>query len=182
MTTHKHLTIPLIALAAAAGAFISGHADAGGAPFEMSAYTNSPGGPEIMAGDYAAAIAAAKCGVSGFDSTSLLVGATNLCVAYTVRRAFEKAVTACNEAVTLAASEESDLLGRPHEGPASAKALSNRGVLRALMGRPAAAAADFHKAMALGGSWPAPSRNLAHLETRASYRVARAEGAADVAE
>lgn len=177
MSTHKNRALPFVLSIAMTASVVSAHANADETSFEMSAYENSPGGPEVMAGAYAAAITAARTRVGPVDFTFRLVAVTNLCVAYTVERQLEKASAACDEAVVLARSVDDDRIGSHRDRAALAKALSNRGVQRALAGRTAAAADDFHEAMELGGGWPAPGRNLAHLETKASYRVARTEAA-----
>jgi hypothetical protein len=145
--------------------------------FEMGAYTNEPGGSDITKGDYAAAIAAAKH-VPMYNSETSLIALTNLCVAYTITRVFEKATTACDGALTLAKAIDASIQ-LPLTHAATIRALTNRGVLRAVSGDPLRAAADFRAASGMRGSWQAPGRNLAYLETLPADRVARAEPAID---
>jgi hypothetical protein len=137
---------------------------------ELGYYSNWPGGKELAAHDYAAAIAAASSVGVGADSTTALVGATNLCVAYTMTKAFREAVESCDAAVTLARQVDgptSRSLPRPD---ATARALSNRGVLRALSGDVAGAARDLQSAARSQGSLKAPERNLGYLASSPEYR------------
>lgn len=143
-----------------------------GAAFEMASYLDSPGGREVAAGDYAAAIAKATSGASHFHATSPLVASTNLCVAYTVTGVFEAAQNACAKAVTLAKRLDDMPHRRFARSTATSKALTNRGVLRAVSGDSAGAATDFRKAAAMRGADSAASRNLAYLESSPSYRLA----------
>ena len=153
-------------------------AAAEGGTYEMGAYTNEPGGSDIVKGDYAAAIAAAVH-VPTYNSERSLIAATNLCVAYTVTRSFEKAAPTCDRALSLAMAADSSVrrAGSTHE--ATIRALTNRGVLRAVRGDATGAAHDFRAAADLRGAWQAPSRNLAYLQAVAADRVARAGSATD---
>ena len=146
--------------------------------YEMGAYTNAPGGGEIAKGDYAAAIAAAQH-VPMPDSEAHLIAATNLCVAYTVTGALDKAASACDRALSLAKIAESSIRSIATSREATIRALTNRGVLRAVSGDSIGAAADFRAAARMSRSWPAPSRNLAYLESLPADRVARADPAKD---
>ena len=146
--------------------------------YEMGAYINAPGGSEIEKGDYTAAIAIAES-VPKLDSESQLVAATNLCVALTVTRALGKAAPACNRALSLARAAESSIRSIRMTHEATIRALTNRGVLRAVSGDSIGAAADFRIAAKMSGNWPAPSQNLAYLESLPSDRVARADPAKD---
>jgi hypothetical protein len=163
-------TVLLLSAAVANGAWsLAARAD-GKSSMELGFYSNWPGGKELAAHDYGAAIAAASSVGVGADSTTALVGATNLCVAYTMTKAFREAVESCDTAVTLA---------RQIDGPASrslsplgatARALSNRGVLRALSGDVAGAAKDLQAAVRSQGSSGAPERNLEYLASSPEYR------------
>ncbi len=144
--------------------------------YEMSAYTNSPGGSEIAKGDYGAAIAVLEHRRRFLDSEDSLIAATNLCVAYTVTRVLDKAAAVCERAVTLAKIVETVSrrdIRRMRE--ATTKAMTNRGVLRAVSGDSVGATADFKAAAKLSASGAAPMRNLAYLESLPVDRVARAE-------
>jgi hypothetical protein len=148
------------------------------ASLEMSSYSNAPGGPEIEARDFDAAIAAASSPMWRHDSEMALIASTNLCVAYTVKHELEAAEAACAEALTLAKSADRVPGSRMVKNEATARALSNRGVLRALAGDSLRAADDFRKAEHMSRSWGTPSRNLAYLESLPANRLAMA-GAAD---
>jgi hypothetical protein len=142
----------------------------------MGAYSNAPGGKEIEARDYDAAIASASSPSWRHDAEAALSAATNLCVAYTVKRELEGAYAACAEALTLARRVDKAPGARLRESPATARALTNRGVLRAVAGDSLGAADDFRAADRLT-KWAAPSRNLAHLESSPVHRLAMARAA-----
>lgn len=142
--------------------------------FELGSYLNSPGGKQIAARDYAGAIKSASS-AGGLSAIEPLVAATNLCVAHTATGAFAEAREACKRAVELAHREDR-ISGRFPSETASSRALSNRGVLRALTGDSAGAAGDFREAAKLRAPWSAAERNLAYLESSPVYRVAQANG------
>ena len=145
---------------------------AAAASFEVSSYSSAPGGKEIEAGDYDAAIALASSPMWRRYAEEELVAATNLCVAYTVKSEFKAAEGACAEALTLARRADKATGARLRGNLATARALTNRGVLRAVTGDSLSAARDFRAAERLGGEWDAPRRNLAYLESSPEYRVA----------
>lgn len=135
---------------------------------EMISYSNAPGGAEIAAGDYDAAIAAASGRLWRLNTESALIASTNLCVAYTVTGDIDAAEDACAEALALArgvdrASRNSGR--RATQNGATARALTNRGVLHAVAGKTLLAAADFREAGRVSGAWEVPGRNLELLET-----------------
>jgi hypothetical protein len=74
---------------------------ASAASLEMGSYSNEPGGKEIEAGNYDAAIVLASTRAR-HDLEGALIAATNLCVAYTIKRELDGAYDACAEALTLA--------------------------------------------------------------------------------
>jgi hypothetical protein len=164
---------------ACASAWSFGAASADTTSFELGSYLNYPGGKEITARDYAGAIKTASLAKRPTSATDPLVGATNLCVAYTATGAFPEARSACDLAVEISRREDALSPGRLPSGTASSRALSNRGVLRALIGDSTGAASDFRAAAKVANAWPAARRNLAHLESSPAHRVALAEGAAD---
>lgn len=164
---------------ACASAWSFGAASADATAFELGSYLNHPGGKEIVARDYAGAIKTASITKLPTSVMDPLVGATNLCVAYTATGAFPEARGACDLAVEISRKEDALSSGRFPSGTATSRALSNRGVLRALVGDSAGAANDFRAAAKLANAWPAARRNLAHLESSPAHRVALAEGAAD---
>jgi hypothetical protein len=166
----------IVLLSTLAGASVVSAAAAGAekTSYEMASYLGWPGGREIAAGEYDAAIARTAPGAWRRDATAALVGATNRCVAYTIKRAFAGAEAACDEALERAKREDRvaprSAAGRRDDG-ATAKALLNRGVLRAVMGNSIGAAADF-RAAALDGAADAANRNLASLEASPAHRTA----------
>jgi hypothetical protein len=149
---------------------------ASAASLEMGSYSNAPGGKEIEAGNYDAAIALASTPIARHDLEGALVAATNLCVAYTVERELDRAYEACAEALTLARRVDKATSAR-FRSTATARALTNRGVLRAVSGDTLGAAADFREAARSSGNWAAPSRNLAYLESSPAHRLALARAA-----
>jgi hypothetical protein len=146
---------------------------ASAASLEMGSYSNAPGGKEIAAGNYDAAIALASTRSARRDLEGALIAATNLCVAYTIKRELDGAFEACAEALTLARRVDKATGARFHP-VATARALTNRGVLRAVSGDTLGAAADFREATRSSGKWAAPSRNLAYLESSPTHRLALA--------
>jgi Flp pilus assembly protein TadD len=171
MFTRKS-SLALIALACAAASPLAASAE--GKSFEMASYLGFPGGREVVTGDYKAAIASASKAKAGPSALSPLVSATNLCVAYTATGAFPEARGACDRAVELARREDA-MATRPlaASNTATSRALSNRGVLRALNGDASGAAGDFRAAAKLRHADSAAARNLAYLESQPS-RVASA--------
>jgi hypothetical protein len=97
-----------------------------------------------------------------------LIASTNLCVAYTMKGEIDAAEHACGEALTRARSADhaSRSSGRRvTQGEATARALTNRGVLHAVVGDALLAAADFREAERVSGAWEVPGRNLEFLES-----------------
>jgi hypothetical protein len=174
MITRKVSTLALALLACAPLA-----ASAAGSAFEMASYTNWPGGDEIAARDYAAAAASASRARSHFDSTGALVAKTNECVARTVSGDLGNARAACDAAVRLAAAVDRTSYPRLAPKAATARALSNRGVLRAMTGDSVGAAGDFRAAAQLAPSWATATANLTHLEALPAHRLALAGANAD---
>jgi hypothetical protein len=166
-------------LACSAAMLLSAEASAGETSFEMAAYADWPGGKEIEAGDYDAVIAKTTARGWRFDATISLVATTNRCVAFTLKRELAEAERSCAAALTLAVRADRSTYGRFPRESATSKALSNRGVLRALAGSAADAAADFREAAAIRGADGAPNRNLAHLENSPVYRVALLRAASE---
>lgn len=174
MITRKRSIASFIALACAYGASANALAKD---TFEMSSYSNWAGGARIESGDYAGAIAAASRGAMPSDTVSMLGAATNLCVAYTVSRELKLARKACDDAVSLAKRVDDSGWKTLRRDSATASALSNRGVLRALSGDSVGAASDFRTAIKLSSGNEMPSRNLAYLESSPAHRMALASAA-----
>lgn len=110
-------------------------------------------GEMLLAGNYEDAIAgieARERRVSRFATSN------NLCAAYTVTKNVILAKSACNTAVRLSRRTPRD----------RAVALTNRGVLNALIGDEAAAREDFEEAIRFRARIRQPVDNLARLESR----------------
>jgi hypothetical protein len=168
-------TFALLALACASSGSLGAAAEA--AKFELGSYVNGPGGKAIAAHDYAGAIkSATTAGASFMDP---LVAASNLCVAYTATGAFPEAREPCDLAVTLARREDAISARAFRSATLTSRALSNRGVLRALNGDSVGAASDLRAATKLSAPWAAAERNLAYLESSPTHRVALADGGAE---
>ena len=136
--------------------------------YEMAFFTDSAQGSKILTGKYEQAIAKINTKTSYNDSLHVK---TNLCVAYTKSGNIEEAAVACEEAVVAAKTfrkvRRSDLAV---ETPAQIRArylaiaLSNRGVLKAVMGDFDAARADFDAALAQQARFASVQANIEKLE------------------
>lgn len=176
MTCFKPTLTRLAARAAVATALgLSTHARAAESSYEMIAYIESPSGMLVAAGEYARAIDLATKRLRG-GPEDLLVEHTSLCVAYTATRDYANARSSCDAALVLA--REVDARSAPrafHAGPETAKALTNRGVLKALIGDVPGAYDDFTGAMAMSRALDAPERNLARIDDAKTDRLAMTE-------
>ena len=179
MTKLNGSLVLLSTLVCGSAMLLSATATAAESSFEMASYSNWPGGKEIEAGDYDAAIAKTAHGAWRLDETSYLVASTNRCVAYTVKREFAAAESACAKAITLAVRADNMRYHRFPRESATSKAVTNRGVLRALSGNSIGAANDFRKAAAMRGADEAPNRNLAYLQSSPAHRLALVGAAAE---
>ena len=94
-------------------------------------------------------------------------------------REYTEAHEACADALELARRADEMPSTRLPSTAATALALSNRGVLRAVTGDTVGAASDFKTAARLAHGSSAPSRNLAHLESLPADRLALANEEAD---
>jgi tetratricopeptide (TPR) repeat protein len=120
--------------------------------FEMAVFSDSAHGAKILSGNYDKAITKIHTGSRSADELHVQ---TNLCVAYAKSGDMEAAETACEEAVVLAKSVRKNNTSS-FSGETAAQrharylaiALSNRGVLRAVMGDREGAKKDFDAAMA----------------------------------
>jgi hypothetical protein len=96
-----------------------------------------------------------------------------------MKRDLAEARPACDKAVTLASTVGFSSRGGIVDKTATAQALSNRGVMRAVGGDATGAAADFKRAAKFERGTAAASRNLAHLQSVPADRVARVAGSAE---
>ena len=152
-----------------------GSTDAAERAFEMKEYVDYPGGRQVVAGDFAAAMQAASRNADKSGEAGMIAN-TNLCVAFTKTGQFIEAEAVCTKAVTLA--EKSGMSAqRLQYGNDNRRyvaiALSNRGVLRAVSRNPRAATRDFREAVSIARAGAElPRRNLAYLEETTTERVA----------
>lgn len=161
------LLAPIAALATSLA--VSAQADTEG--YSMVVYEDSRHGSKVMSQEYGtitSALAAMEArGDADFDTLN------NLCVGYTMTKAFTKAEAACDAAVGEGTppdalfDEESAFSGaRTRKTLArnrEAIALSNRGVLRAVTGDLVGAREDFEKAATLSDIVDAAEINLTRL-------------------
>ena len=139
--------------------------------FEMTVVTDAAFGHKVMDGELDAAIKSIEASHS--RPSSEFFAQNNLCVAYTKSGQFSDAEMACDAAISKTLSGRQLKLAEngPAERRYAAIALSNRGVLHALMGDEGRAAADFTAAVKLRARLGAPKRNLEFLQARADGAV-----------
>lgn len=144
--------------------------------YEMVSYVESVSGRRIAAGDYDGAIDYASKRLHSGDTESRLIERTNLCVAYTVTGNYAKARETCEAAIGIARHVDAGgVRSASRSGTETAKAMTNRGVLKAMTGDMAGAAMDFRTATAAIGAPKAPARNLARVEGETADRLAMTE-------
>lgn len=145
--------------------------------YEMISYLDSVSGRRLEARDYDGAIEIALQHARARGAEARLIEHTNLCVAYTLTGRYAAANEACESALNAAKRvDENHSRVLPRLGTETAKAITNRGVLRAMSGDMAGAESDFKAATAMHGASSAPSRNLEHLEIALDARLAMIEG------
>lgn len=176
MTCFKPTPRRLAAGAAIATALgLSTHTWASESSYEMISYLESPSGRLVAAGEHARAIDFATKRLRG-SPEDLLVEHTNLCIAYTATRDYVKARRSCDAALALAREVDASRTQRGfHADVETAKAMTNRGVLKALTGDVGGAAEDFTAATAMFGALDAPERNLARIDGAMTDRLAMTE-------
>ena len=137
--------------------------------YTLTAIEDVSYGEEVVAGDYDTAIesilSSAKLRRNGFEAQ------TNLCVAYTRSGDFEKADASCNAALAALGKRSRPATAALLDPSRSrrvrerylALALSNRGVLRAITGKPELARNDFEQAAELKFGLDVADVNLAKL-------------------
>ena len=166
-TIKATLLTPVAALVAG----LSLNANAAPADYSMVVYEDSRLAKGVMSGDYdTIKTTVAALEARGSDDFHTL---NNLCVAYTMTKAFSKAESACDAAVgedgTPDALFDTDIAfgsARPRKTEArnrEAVALSNRGVLRAVTGDMVGAREDFERAAATSDTVDAAEINLTRL-------------------
>ena len=162
-------------IAAAAAALTHPATQAADSQYEMISYKEHSSSRALVEGAYATAIdlVLSKGRPRGMEDR--LATATNLCVAYTLKRDFAAAGSTCETALDLAERiDENVSIGTFRSKAATGVAMTNRGVLRALSGDMSGAVRDFRDAVAMKSTPGASARNLANLE---AWQVAMAEPA-----
>ncbi len=140
--------------------------------FTMTVIHDAYFGRKVIAGDYETAID--RIHPRGDGSAASFEAHTNLCVAYVKAGEIDRAEAACDAAVEAAWKQTSRVarFGASYDEKIwreyAAVALSNRGVLHAVAGRPELAQADFSKALELQTRSDTPGSNLARLRTDVS--------------
>lgn len=142
-------------------------ADDDKAAFRMMAIENTAQGDLVTAGRYEEAIekiTARRISKREFDKYN------NLCVAYAKTRALYEAVVACETALEARKRYDAPSYFRSSYEKLQVRdravALSNRGVLRAVMGDKDGAREDFEASLALDADLEEPAENLALLAAR----------------
>ncbi|MEM9208261.1 MAG: tetratricopeptide repeat protein [Pseudomonadota bacterium] len=134
--------------------------------FEMTVIRNAAFGSKIAAGQTQFAIDKIEAARSRPKDRFFVKN--NLCVAYTMTSDFDKAASECDAAVEAVQSKARHLddIDSVIYARYTAMALSNRGVLRAMLGQPDKARTDFEQARKLPVSFSASRKNLEHLNIR----------------
>lgn len=142
-------------------------AEGGSSAFVMTVIEDQAQGDRVVQGDYESAIAGivARKNSGGFSASN------NLCVAYTKTRKLSEAEQACEKALRKSKTASGLRYDLAREKD-YAVALSNRGVVRALLGDTEGARQDFERAAKVTDVVTAPAENLALLDARASETVA----------
>lgn len=132
------------------------------------------GGPAHIAlfesGDYQATVQHVE--MSPITYSTVFSHAINLCVAYTLAQDFGSAEAACDRAVTLTRRQMRLRYGGKAAKGMLAVALSNRGVLNALLQQKVAASADFTEASKIDRRASPASENLVRLDQGPAMAVA----------
>jgi len=136
--------------------------DVGSRPLVLTAYEDAIGGEEILAGRHDAALAKLSAAKPGARSL------TNLCVLHTVSRNWEKARSACNEAVDAALRDRKRASYKlPAEqvrpGTYTAVAYANRAVMFLLSRDVAAGTNDLRQARIIRPNATYVTDNLAAM-------------------
>lgn len=145
--------------------------------YTLVAYIDAAQGDRVTNGEFSDAITiltAKKLSPSAFEAHN------NLCVSYTKTGDLENAAVACNAAVAARASEKPGVLRRLNLTKRQvtrdrAIALSNRGVLRAIVGDLQGAHDDFATSVMLDKRLDDPRANLSYLQTVAAMGNATAQ-------
>lgn len=134
--------------------------------FVMTVIEDQAHGDQLIQGDYDEAILklVAQKDKHGFSASN------NLCVAYTKTNKLPEAERACSQAL----KRSKTTYGSWYDSAKKtdyAVALSNRGVIRALVGDTEGARRDFKRAMTFTQDVTAPADNLAVLDAKSTETV-----------
>lgn len=183
LSSNSHKPYRKLGLAAAV-ALLLGQAAQAADPshnFVLTAYSNGPGGAELISGNYAAAAEALHYPPSTLSDASIT--SNNRCVVLAKTKQWDSARAACDQAVRDAQQEKAMLpsyqyWARKFKNDYLAVALSNRAVLHWMSSDSAAAANDLKRAETLSPKADFVARNRAALEY-AHTTVARVDVAAN---
>ena len=165
MLTQLRGTALILALLAATASQAAGNTG-----FRLIAFEDKAQGELVVNGEYAEAIAKL---VPQSRSRSEFARHNNLCVAYTKTAELDKAISACDKAVSMRDNTRAGAatylnLEQIREARDKAIALSNRGVVRAISGDISGAALDFEESLRLHGRLSEPQQNLKLLGINAT--------------
>ncbi len=173
-TTHYAVSAKALCALSLMFAATASNADTNDPKFTMTLFADNAQGSSILEGQYKDAIKKinAKSAKSFRFETE-----TNLCVAYTKSGALQQATAACEAAVQVAQERKAKrgagrgIGGSSDRNRSLAIALSNRGVLKAVMGDYDAARRDFDTAVDLRARIDAPKTNLQRLSIAEGERA-----------
>lgn len=159
-------------------ALLSGAAAANGAHrFVFTAYGDAPGGAQVLAGRYQAALDDVKAYRGVVDRDPAATN-TNRCVAYSMTLRWREARTACDAAVRTADEESNGaptwMGGVVTDDDRLAIAYANRAVMHWMSHDQVAARQDLAKAQALSPKADFVARNVAALEMHRTVALADA--------
>jgi len=171
-TSRPRAIVAGLALALASGAALAD----GAHRFVFSAYSDAPGGSEVVAGRYGAALEELKS-QAGDIALDPLAANTNRCIAYSMTLRWQEAHAACNAAVSAASEQRLGVPAwlsglRASDDRDLALAYANRAVLHWLSQDEPAAAEDLTRARELAPRADFVARNIAALNVHLT--VARA--------
>ena len=175
--TLNNRAITLLRMSSTVAILLAGMATAQGhetkTSFEMIVVSDAAYGKQIKSGQTALAIE--KIEATPVRSSQKFFAKNNLCVAYTMTGDFAKAMAECNAAIETIQAQATflDDLESVINARYTAMALSNRGVLQAMLGETDLARSDFEKAKQLPVRNTASRRNLEHLNVRTAQASAR---------
>lgn len=155
----------------------SGAALADGAHrFVFTAYSDSAGGAEIVAGRYAVALEELQSHAGNMDPDPSATN-TNRCIAYSMTMQWQEAQTACDAAVRAASQRQNTVptwmsWARSSDDEFLALAYANRAVMHWMSHDSAAAQTDLTRALELAPQSDFVARNVAALKAHVTVALA----------